>query len=185
MTTTNVIILVSIIFLIAAIAFSATAQKHINITLTKFIAADQATVYDQLRHLERYTDWSPFKVQDPGQQTSVTGTDGTVGATFHWEGDAEKSKGSMTLMELSGNDHINFECNVEVPFKGQSNFLYELTPQDNGTLVTQIFTTELKFPVNIIGKLIGLRKDMEAINQQGLDLLKTATEARFVAVEVE
>ncbi|MFK7936321.1 MAG: hypothetical protein AB8G22_22595 [Saprospiraceae bacterium] len=109
MTTSNVSILVSIVFLIAVIAFSATAQKHINITLTKFIAADQATVYDQLRHLERYTDWSPFKVQDPGQKTSVTGTDGELGATFHWEGDAEKSEGSMTLIELNNRDRINFE----------------------------------------------------------------------------
>ncbi|MFK7936322.1 MAG: hypothetical protein AB8G22_22600 [Saprospiraceae bacterium] len=63
--------------------------------------------------------------------------------------------------------------------------MYELTEQENGTLVTQIFTTELKFPVNIIGKIIGLRKDIEATNQQGLDLLKTATEAQVVAAVAE
>ncbi|MFK7936802.1 MAG: hypothetical protein AB8G22_25030 [Saprospiraceae bacterium] len=180
MTITNVIFIIAAVLIIALVALAATAEKHVTIKLTKLIAADQATVYDQLRLLERYPDWSPFKVQDPGQHTSVTGTDGEIGATFHWEGDAEKSKGSMTLMEMGNNEHLKFQCNVEVPFKAQSHFVYDLTTQANGTLVTQTFTTELAFPVNVIGKIIGLRKQMEATNQQGLDLLKPATEVQLV-----
>ncbi|MEM6318953.1 MAG: hypothetical protein AAF960_14870 [Bacteroidota bacterium] len=181
MTTSNAIFLVLATVLAAIIFLGVTAERHIEIKLTKFIDADLTTVYDQIRHLERYTDWSPYKVQDPEQITSVKGTDGTVGATFFWEGAAEESKGSMALIELNEANRLTFECNVEVPFEGQSIFSYELADEGNGTVVTQTFTTELKFLVNIIGKLIGLRKEMEATNQQGMDLLKKVTESQVVA----
>jgi uncharacterized membrane protein len=164
------------IVLIAAV-LAAIAPRKVDTQNKVTIHASKQVVYDQLRHLSRFPSWSPFLVADPKQKNWVTGTDGAVGATFHWDGVAEKSKGTQQIMSLVENSRVSLKCNITVPFVALPTFDYTIEAQKDGSVVvTQDFSTDLGVPGNIFGMLFGLKKQMNTTNQLGLDLLKKSIE---------
>lgn len=153
-------------------------EKGISLTSTTYIQASKQEVMDYLRYLERYPSWSPFLVADPEQKHHVTGVDGTVGATFHWEGVAEKSLGSQRIAELQGTDYVRMECEILKPFKGHSTFAYTLTASAGTIKVEQAFFLPSKGFSRFMIKLFGVEKHMAALNQLGMDRLKVAVETQ-------
>jgi hypothetical protein len=171
------LIILGVVVLIGAI-LALVAPKSISVTNTQFIQASKQDVFDQIRYLKNFPNWSPFKVQDPEQKSHVTGNDGEVGATFHWEGVKEKSVGSQTITAISGNDKLTLTCNITVPFQSNPVFEYTLVEKNGGVELTQNFYTQMPVPTNIIGLLMGLKGEISAINKQGLSLLKKVTEQK-------
>ena len=67
--------------------------KALDIQKTVRIKADLQTVFNQVAYLENFPNWSPFLEADPEQQIEVRGTDGQVGAQYHWTGNGGKDLG--------------------------------------------------------------------------------------------
>jgi len=131
-----------------AISFSLSAQKKaLKVVSKKEIKAAQVEVYDVLRNLERFPEWSPFIVEDPEQKNYVTGEAGQVGSAFHWEGVAEKSKGLQTL-----------------------------AVEDGVVEVTQTFELKCSGFNRFMMKLFGVKKHITKSNELGLTRLKTLLE---------
>ena len=162
--------------LVTGVILSLVAPKRISVTTTQFIKASKQTVFDQLRFMKNFPGWSPFRVQDPEQKFHLSGVDGEIGATFHWEGVKEKSKGSQTVTALSGHDHVTIQCEITEPFQSKPVFAYTLVEKNGGVEVTQQFDTDMPVPANIFGLLLGLKSKIAATNKQGLELLKQASE---------
>lgn len=159
-----------LVALVAALSFI--ADKNISITTRQHINSNKQEVFDQIRFMKNYPNWSPFRQQDPRQIYTVTGNDGEVGATFHWEGVKEESKGFQRVVVLEGTDKIKIECNITAPFEAHPAFDYTLIEKENGVEVVQDFLVEMPFPSNIFGMLFGVKKHMAQTNKQGLELLK-------------
>jgi uncharacterized protein YndB with AHSA1/START domain len=156
---------------------SASAQKKaISITTTEFISASKQEVFDAISHLERYPKWSPFLVTDPEQKHHVTGEDGKVGSTFHWEGVAEKSEGYQTMASVEGNEYIRMECTILKPFKGNPTFEYDLKEKNGGIEVVQAFNLKLSGFNHFMTKVFGVEKKMTTTNELGLKRLKEFVE---------
>ncbi|MGD1844026.1 MAG: SRPBCC family protein [Salibacteraceae bacterium] len=152
------------------------APNQISIQTRSVVKASPEEVYDELRYLGHFSQWSPFLVADPAQKNEVRGTDGVVGATFHWEGVAEESIGKQVLTALEPNQRVYFECEITAPYTSYPSFDYSLTPLDDGTEVVQQFEVGLKFPTNIVAMLIGLKGKMSEVNQLGMKRFKAYTE---------
>jgi hypothetical protein len=159
------------------------APKTLRLRTTQLIDAPKAVVMAQLRYLQNFPDWSPFKEEDPTQKHWVTGTDGAVGATFHWEGGQVKSKGSQTIVALRGDDFLDLQCNITVPFKAQPTFTYTLHEKNGVTEVVQDFQTQFAAPGNAIALLFGLKAKMSATNKRGLTLLQAVVENKAALVQ--
>jgi Polyketide cyclase / dehydrase and lipid transport len=172
----KVMLFVVLALLVVGVVLALVAPKKISITSTQFIAAPKQKVFDQIRLMKNFPNWSPFKVQDPEQKFSISGNDGEIGATFHWEGVKEKSKGSQTVSAISGNDQVTIRCNITEPFQANPVFDYTLVEKNGGVEVTQQFDTDMPIPANIFGLLMGLKAEIAATNKQGLELLKKVSE---------
>jgi hypothetical protein len=166
------------VILVSVILLSVVAPRKISVRNIQFINAPKQVVFDQIRYMKNFTDWSPFKVQDPQQKSSVTGKDGEVGATFHWEGVKEKSKGSQTIVSLKGSDEVKLLCTITEPFRSTATFSYTLVEKNGGVEVVQNFNTEMPIPANIFGMLLRLKDKMSATNKQGLQLLGAVSEKK-------
>ncbi|MFN6379073.1 MAG: SRPBCC family protein [Flavobacteriales bacterium] len=162
--------------LIAGVILSLVAPKRITITCSEFIKAPKEQVYDQIRFLRNFPNWSPFKAQDPDQKHFISGQDGEIGATFSWEGVKEKSKGSQKIVSLVVNEKIELICDITEPFQANPKFTYTIKQQNESVEVTQHFDLALPFPNNIFGLIFGLKKEIKSTNQTGLHLLKKACE---------
>ena len=171
------------IFTLAISSVKLSAQKTVHITTTTIIDAPIETVYDLIKDYERFPEWSPFLVADPEQKNHVTGENGEIGSTFHWEGVGEKSLGFQTLSELAENKYAKMDCNVQKPFKANSTFEYFITETTNGVEVTQEFKTEMGGFAYFMAKLFGMEKQISATNELGLDRMKTVLEEKSLATK--
>ena len=176
MTTNNQFKLLIIPIMVFANFSAFTQEKSISITTEIEINATKSEVYNLLKNLERYPEWSPFLVTDPNQKNSVTGNNGEVGSTFHWEGVDEKSKGFQTLSSLKRNDYIKFDCTMEIPFKGHPVFEYDIIEKDGAIVVAQHFNLHLSRFSYFMTKLFGVKKKMVETNKLGLERLKELIE---------
>lgn len=168
--------------LVTGVILSLVAPKRILVKNTTFIKASAQEVYDQLRFMKNFPKWSPFKAQDPEQKFVISGEDGTLGATFSWEGVKEKSKGSQKVVALKENEKIVIQCNITEPFQSNPTFTYHLVEKNVGVELTQNFEAEMPFPVNVIGLLMGLESKIATTNQQGLALLKKVSERQTASI---
>jgi hypothetical protein len=179
--TKTIIIIGSIlgVLLVTGVILALVAPKRISVKNSQFIKASKAEVFNQLRFMKNFPNWSPFKAQDPEQKFNISGNDGQIGATFSWEGVKEKSKGSQTITALKEHESVEIKCNITVPFEAKPTFNYHLIEKNGGVELVQNFESEMPIPSNIFGMLFGLKNKISETNKQGLDLLKKLTEKQF------
>ena len=100
---TKTLIVIGIVLgalLIAGVILSLVAPKRISVSNTTFINASKQHVFDQLRYMKNFPKWSPFLAADPAQKYEVKGTDGTVGAQYHWDGNGGKDLGFQEIKKI-------------------------------------------------------------------------------------
>ena len=168
-------ILLAVSFL--GISFTLAAQKKlIQVVTTQTIEISKTEAFDLLRNFERFPEWSPFIVTDPEQKYHTTGEIGQVGSAFHWEGVAEKSQGTQTLVAVEGTDYLKMECNITKPFKSQPTFEYHITETENGVEVVQKFELKCSGFSYFMMNLFGVKKEIAKTNELGLVRLKSLLE---------
>jgi len=180
----TIIIIAATTLILVAVSFIASAQKTIAITSSTLIDASQEEVLQVLKSYEKFPEWSPFLVSDLEQKYHVTGQDGEVGSTFHWEGMAEKSKGSQTLTTIQ-KDYIKMNCTITQPFESNPVFEYHLNNTANGVEVVQEFQVEVGGFSHFMMKLFGVKKQMTETNELGMQRLKDFVESQNTIVQAK
>lgn len=155
------------------------APTTLKVTKQVWIDAPTGKVYEIIRYQSLFPKWSPWLLTDPNQKHHLSGTDGTIGATFHWQGVAQKSEGSQVITKLIPNKEVVINCFITQPFQSNPEFSYSLAENQGKTLLTQTFTTTLPKPFNAIATLMGLEKNIAQTNNLGLQRLKNFTEKQY------
>ena len=168
-----------LVALVAYIGFGftqATSLQNIQIVKSVTVKGSKQEVFDMVRYLNNFPKWSPFKVQDPTQTVEVKGTDGTVGAQYHWLGNGGKDVGYQEIMKIDTFRFVGMRCDIQKPFVAKPTFDYSFKETANGIEVTQDFKVQSGLVDAFFMWAFSAKKGMEDTNQQGLDLLKKAVE---------
>ena len=115
-------------------------------------------------------------MQDPSQKVEVKGTDGSVGAQYHWVGNGGEDVGYQEIMKIDTFSFVGMRCDIQKPFVAKPTFDYSFKETANGIEVTQDFKVQSGLVDAFFMWLFGAKKGMEETNQQGLNLLKKAIE---------
>jgi hypothetical protein len=129
-----------------------------------------------VRYLKNFPKWSPFLAQDPSQKYEVKGTDGTVGAQYHWDGNRGKDLGYQEIVKVDTFNFVGMRCDIQKPFVAKPSFDYSFKQTAAGIEVTQDFKLQSSIVDAFFMWLFGAKSAMEKTNQDGLDLLKKAVE---------
>jgi hypothetical protein len=133
---------------IACIAFigfglyKASNLKSIQIVKTIKIQGTKQEVFDMVKYLNNFPKWSPFLADDPSQKYTVKGTDGTVGAQYHWDGNKGKDIGFQEIKKIEEGKFVGMACDISKPFVAKPTFDYYFTETLNGIEVKQDFKVE-------------------------------------------
>lgn len=172
-----IISIVAVVVLFLAIGFyNASKLQHIHIQKSVSINADINQVYDQVAYLKNFPNWSPFMEADPTQQVEVKGTDGKVGAQYHWLGNKGKDLGYQEIKQMKPNEYVKMECDIQKPFKANPTFEYSFEQDGGAVKVTQDFKLKSGLIDSFFMWLFGAKKDMAKMNARGMELLKQACE---------
>jgi hypothetical protein len=156
--------------------YKANGLKSIQIVESVTIKGSKEEVFEMVKFLKNFPKWSPFLAQDPSQKYEVKGTDGAVGAQYHWVGNKGKDVGYQEIVKIDDLKFIGMKCNIQKPFVAKPTFDYYFTENANGIEVKQDFKVESSTVDAFFMWLFGAKAGMEKMNQQGLDLLKAAVE---------
>lgn len=173
-----ILILIGIALLAFMVYGFSKASKLKNITIVKQVTinAELDSVFDRVKYLKNFPKWSPFLEADPTQKISYLGTDGTVGAQYHWEGNKGKDLGFQEIVTIEEGRFVGMQCTIEKPFKASPTFEYTFKKTPSGITVTQEFHLESQLMDAFFMGLFGAKKEMEKTNQRGLELLKKSLE---------
>ena len=158
--------------------YQASGLKSIQIVKTVTIKGTKEEVFDMVRYLKNFPKWSPFLAQDPAQKYEVKGTDGNVGAQYHWDGNGGKDLGFQEIVEVDTFSYIGMKCDIQKPFVAKPTFEYYFAETTNGIEVKQDFKVESGLVDAFFMWVFGAKAAMAQTNQQGLDLLKAAVETK-------
>ncbi len=168
-----------LIVLVAFIAFGmykASGLQNIQIVKSVTVNASKEKAFDMVRYLNNFPKWSPFLAEDPSQKYNVKGTDGTVGAQYHWDGNGGKDLGFQEIVKIDTFSFVGMKCDIQKPFVAKPTFEYSFKQVGNAIEITQDFKVQSGLVDAFFMWLFGAKKGMEDTNQKGLDLLKKAAE---------
>lgn len=172
-----VTILISAVVIFLGIGFyNASKLQHIHIQKTAEINTDLKNAFNNVVYLKNFPKWSPFLEVDPTQKIEVKGTDGQVGAQYHWEGNKGKDLGYQEIKQIRNLEYVKMECDIQKPFKAQPIFEYSFQKNGNSVTVTQDFNLNSGLIDAFFMWLFGARKEMAKMNARGMELLKNTCE---------
>jgi hypothetical protein len=165
-------IIIAFIAFMAFGLYQANKLKSIQIEKKIVIKAVKKEVFDMVKYLNNFPQWSPFLAQDSTQKYEVKGIDGNIGAQYHWEGNKGKDLGYQEIVKIDELNYIAKKCNIQKPFVAKPTFEYYFTENSEGVEVKEVFKLESGLIDAFFLWLFGAKAEMEKTNQQGLDLLK-------------
>ena len=167
------------IALVAFIGFGlykASGLTSLQIVESVTVKSSKQEAFDMVRYLKNFPKWSPFLAKDPTQKYEVKGTDGEVGAQYHWDGNQGKDLGYQEIVTVDTLNFIGMKCDIQKPFVAKPTFDYSFKETSNGIEITQDFKLQSSLIDAFFMWLFGAKSEMEKTNQEGMKLLKKAIE---------
>lgn len=132
-------------------------------------------VYEYVKYVENQDNFGKWQLSDPDATLVASGTDGTVGFTYSWDG-KKVGKGSQTIMGLVPNEKVETELDFGFGEPARSFILTEEVGP-NQTKVTWGLAGKSPYPFNFMGLFFDMGDDFS----EGLQNLKTILENEELA----
>ena len=142
------------------------------------INAPAASIYSQLIKLDNFHKFSVWSQQDSSAIYTLSGTDGTVGASTSWKGSPDISgDGKIEITALDLNKKVVHKLHFTKPKKGNAESTFTLLETNKAiTNVTWTFNMATPRPWNIFNLLYSIDKEMGKDFEDGLTAMKTMIE---------
>lgn len=144
------------------------SPKGYNVVRVVTTEASLEKVWNQISTLEKWQNWSIWKVKDSSLKIKYEGTSGAVGSKMSWVGDPKLSRiGKMTITEIIPNRKLGYDLKFK-EFPVSQGFI--IISEENGTYkISWNNKGDLPFfirPVTLLGifdKLIGPYFEVELL----------------------
>src|SRR6218665_3885616 len=146
----GIVVVLGIVFILVAGLFIP-QQYHFERNIT--IKAPKEEVWKNISLFANFEHWDPWKVHDPNMKRTISGVDGTPGATYTWVGNDDVGSGSQVYRKLVPYEYIGLELNFKEPFEKKAHIFYRLTQEGSGVKVTWGFDSRFPYPTNAITRL--------------------------------
>lgn len=161
-----------ILFIALVLIFFAPTTMHVERTVE--INAPASIVWNDIVRFEKFNEWNSWKQMDSTARFTVTGDDGTIGATDSWKG-SKIGEGKLQHLSMDTYKSVTQKLTFITPFASESDVFFNLSEAAGKTKVTWGFDTRYKRPQNVMSLFMkgALEKDFH----HGLSNLKSMAEA--------
>ncbi|MEO7923233.1 MAG: GyrI-like domain-containing protein [Chitinophagaceae bacterium] len=167
--------LIAVIAATAILSFFLPTSQQLERSVT--IKAPTTAIYSQLAKLETFHQFSVWSQQDSTAIYTLTGTDGTVGASTSWTGDPTVSgDGKIEIVSLEPGKKVAQRISFSKPKKGTASSVFTLNEINGLTTVTWNFEMATPRPWNIFNLFYSMDKELGKDFDYSLATLKAAIE---------
>jgi effector-binding domain-containing protein len=161
-----------ILFIALALIFFAPTTMHVERTVE--INAPASIVWNDIIRFEKFNEWNTWKQMDSTARFTVTGDDGTIGATDSWKG-SKIGEGKLQHLSMDTYKSVTQKLTFLSPFPSESDVFFNLSEAAGKTKVIWGFDTRYKRPQNVMS--LFMKGALETDLDQGLSNLKSMAEA--------
>ena len=136
---------------------------------------------DYLSDFQTWPKWSPWLIMEPDCKVTYHGTQGQIGAGYHWEG-VMVGEGKMTLLEKT-DKFLLVDLEFIKPFKSLAKAGFSVTPSENGSLVT--WTLDAKLPWFLFFMKSMMESQLGMDYDRGLKMLKSLIETGDILSQLD
>lgn len=145
-----------------------TSERQITVNRPK------QEVFDYIKHLNNQKDYDVWHKMDPEAKTTTSGTDGTVGYVYAWDGE-KIGKGEQEITNIVEGERMDTQLRFKEPFESEAScYLLTEAQGENQTLVTWGISGKSPYPFNLMSLFFDMSDDFD----KGLQELKTVLENR-------
>lgn len=159
----------------AVVGLGIFASKDYHIERSIEIDAPREVVLEQVRFFKNFPKWSPWQGLDPNMTSSITGTDGEVGAVYAWKGNDNVGAGKQTLKSVTP-DRVDFEVVFTEPWESTAPSFVTLAEKGEKTRVSWGFDMHIGFPWNGLAMFTDVDAGVGKDYERGLANLKRICE---------
>ncbi|MCS6918041.1 MAG: SRPBCC family protein [Chitinophagales bacterium] len=170
-----------LVLALVAVILSAVAPTRMELTRDIYIQAPLQQVWQQVSTLQQMDRWSPWNELDPNMKKTIEGTDGTVGAVMHWEGNQDAGSGKQTISAVEPLHRIDLKIEFLKPFRSEADSYIQVDDSGGGTQVTWGFSSVTPRPFNIVYIFMDMEKLIGQDYEKGLRRLKELTEQEHLS----
>ena len=159
---TILLVIAGVIVLLLIIALF--TKKEYVVQREIVINAPLQKVFDYIKQLKNWDNFSKGAMEDPDRKRTYKGTDGTLGFIYAWNGNRKAGEGEKEIKSIVEGKSFEWEIRFVRPFTvtGQTNMSTE-SLSDMQTKVTLRNSSKIKYPLNIMVPLVEkmIPKDMD------------------------
>jgi len=154
--------------LIAALFVKREFTSERQITINK----PRQEVFDYIKYLSNQKNYDTWHKMDPTVKSTTSGTDGTVGFIYAWDGE-KIGEGEQEITNLVEGERMDTKLRFKTPFESEAS-CYMLTEAAgaNQTAVKWGISGKSPYPFNLMSLFFDMGDDFD----EGLQSLKTVLE---------
>ena len=160
-----VIILIILACIVALVLIVASLTKKIYTVRTNIVInAPTQKVFDYIKYLKNQDYYNKWVMTDPNMKKEFTGTDGTKGFIYAWDGNKKAGSGAQEITVINEGKNMESEVRFVRPYEGVANMnMITTSLSASQTKIDWSSTGKIKYPMNIMISYIEkmLVKDMD------------------------
>ena len=170
------------LMLLAAVAgaliYVATRPDTFRVERSVVIAAAPEAIFPLINDFHRWEAWSPWEKIDPQLKRTYEGAAQGQGAIYGWSGNKDIGSGRMRITESVPPSRVVIQLDFITPFEAHNTVEFTLTPQGDGTRVTQAMYGPSPFISKLMSLFFSMDKMVGDKYEEGLAALKRLAESR-------
>ncbi|HMI07706.1 MAG TPA: SRPBCC family protein [Flavobacterium sp.] len=152
-------------------------RKSYSVKRSVLIDRPKQEVFDHVKLIRNSEKFSKWVMLDPNSKRTFSGTDGTIGYVYGWESDMKNvGAGEQEIKAIAEGEKIDYEIRFFRPFKGVAQAYIATEPQKDGTEVTWVFDSSMKYPMNFMLLFMDFEKMLGKDMEESLQNLKVILE---------
>ncbi len=126
-------------------------KKEFSVTREIEINKPVATVFDYVKYVKNQDNYSVWNQLDPNMKKSFSGTDGTVGFVYAWEGNKNAGVGEQEIKNIEENKRVDIELRFKKPMEVTNQTALVTTPLGSDkTKVEWVLYGTSPYPFNLM-----------------------------------
>lgn len=168
-------VLIGLVAILLVVALFIPTEKVVKRTI--IISKNQRETFAYIKHLEHQERYGVWWKADPNIKITTKGTDGTVGYIHAWKStDEQVGQGQQRIIKIvegPNKSRMDIELKFIKPFKSVApSFMTTEAISKDKTRVSWAITSNMPYPMNLIGAIMNMEKMLGDDLEQGLKNLK-------------
>lgn len=154
----------------------ATRPDTYHVERSSTISAAPDVVYGHVADFHKWEAWSPWEKLDPAMKKTFDGKDGTVGASYAWNGNDKVGEGKMTILAVEANKRVEIDLHFIRPFDSSAKNSFAFEGAGKETKVTWSMDGKNNFISKAMCMFMDMDKEIGKDFEKGLADMKKVVE---------